>query len=227
VILQDALRVAVVAGATHANAQESNQIGGPRNRGAKGLGESVTTRILLICALICFPCATESAQLQLSGRDVAVLTAVLSHFASRPDTWPATPGGYIAVSPDTDVVPPDTRPDAFLDELNRIRKLIPMEAVADFDRRNHNKQAVPPVLAKTVRIRIQSLEEAGGSPIGFHNHQIATFITTYAPGYTTDGTKALVRFRFNWAVHGADATYLLRLKQDKWSVLASELTVFP
>jgi hypothetical protein len=177
--------------------------------------------------LVDAPRAPESgAAAPLSDRDVAVLGVAFTHFRARSDTWPARPNGYVAVNPDTETLRTGAAPDAFLEELHKIREKVPSDAVGDFIRRNRSRSSIPTTITKAAPVRIQSEEQAGGWPIGMNNHEIGSFVTAFSPGYSADGTAALVRFSFNWSIHGATATYVLRLKQGVWSVEASELTIY-
>jgi hypothetical protein len=189
----------------------------------------VNTRASAVCILACLAsAAAESrAAAPLSERDVAVLAVAFTHFGARSDTWPARPNGYVAVNPETKTL--GTRagaPDAFLEELHKIREKVPSDAVGDFIRRNRIKSSIPATITKAAPVRIQSEEQAGGWPIGMNNHEIGSFITAFSPGYSADGTAALVRFSFNWSEHGAYATYVLRLREGVWSVEASERSVY-
>jgi hypothetical protein len=154
---------------------------------------------------------------------VEVLTTVLTHFATRKDTWPANPGGYIAIEPET------ASTDWLLSGLLKagpLRKLAPADVVADLTKRNAGPQLVPSELAQAAQVRIQTQAEAGDFLHGGGNHEIATLITPYAPGYSTDGTQAVVVLSFNWAVHTGYVIYRLRLKDDRWSVVTSHLDAF-
>lgn len=44
------------------------------------------------------------------------------------------------------------------------------------------------------------------------------YVSTYLPGYSTDGTKAFLRFGFGPTPHGAAGTMLLKKLNGKWSV---------
>jgi hypothetical protein len=44
------------------------------------------------------------------------------------------------------------------------------------------------------------------------------WVLTWLPGYSTERTKAVVRFDFGWSPHGASATYLLVRRKGKWKV---------
>jgi hypothetical protein len=159
----------------------------------------------------------------LSPRDVEVLTTVLTHFAARKDTWPANPGGYIAIEPKTAGI------DWLLSGLLKtdpLRKFVPAYVVADLAKRNAGPQLVPADLAPAAQVRIQTQEEVGDFLHGGGNHEIATLITPYAPGYSTDGTQAVVVLSFNWAVHTGYVIYKLRLKNDRWSVVTSHIDAF-
>jgi hypothetical protein len=188
----------------------------------------VNTRVSAVCIFACLASAAgeSRAAAPLSDRDVAVLAVTFVHFRARSDTRPARPNGYVAVSPETETLRTGAAPDAFLKELNRIREKVPSDAVGDFIHRNRIKSSIPATLTKAAPVRIQSEEQAGGRPIGLNNHEIGSFITAFSPGYSADGTAALVRFSFNWSVHSAYATYALRLNQGVWSVEASELTIY-
>jgi hypothetical protein len=187
----------------------------------------VNTRVFLLFVLVCLATAADGTSASpLLDRDVAALGAAIAHFGTRTDTWPARPKGYIAVNPQTAIIGSEARPDGFLEELHEIRGSVPTDAVGDFIRRNRTKNDIPDSITKVTTVRIQTEEQAGGAPIGLNNHEIGRFITAFTPGYTSDGTTALVRFSFNWSIHGAYATYILKLKHGVWSAVASELTIY-
>ena len=58
------------------------------------------------------------------------------------------------------------------------------------------------------------------------NHEIATLITPYTPGYSSDGTQAMVVLSFNWSIHTGYVIYVLRLKEARWSVVKSYIDAF-
>ncbi len=163
----------------------------------------------------------EPAIPTLSPRDVEVLTTVLRHFATRNDTWPANPGGYIAIEPKTAVT------DWLLTGLLKsgaLRKLVPAAVIIDLTKRNDGPHLVPADLAPAAHVRIQTREEAGDFTMD--NHEIATLITPYTPGYSSDGTQAMVVLSFNWSIHTGYVVYVLRLKEARWSVVKSSLDAF-
>lgn len=52
------------------------------------------------------------------------------------------------------------------------------------------------------------------------------FVRTWLPGYSSDGTTALVRLAFGPTPHGASATYLLRRGGSQWRIDWSHLTYY-
>ncbi len=95
--------------------------------------KSVAANITTACLLACLSFATVADDAQsLEDRDAAVPNLVISHFASRRDTWPANPNGYIAISPQTSTVAAQLRASDVVEQLPEMRKRIPSEAVSDF-----------------------------------------------------------------------------------------------
>lgn len=181
---------------------------------------SLTFVAIAICATSALALA-EPATPTLSSRDVEVLTTVLTHFATRKDTWPANPRGYIAIEPKT------AGTDWLLSGLlqsGSLRKLVPASVIPDLTKRNAGPNLVPADLAAAAHVRIQTREEAGDFIMD--NHDIATLITPYTPGYSSDGTQAVVVLSFNWSVHTGYVIYLLQHKEARWSVVKNHLDAF-
>ena len=181
---------------------------------------SLTFLAIAICATPALALA-EPATPTLSPRDVEVLTTVLTHFATRNDTWPANPGGCIAIEPKT------ASTDWLLSGLLQsgpLRKVLPAAVIPDLTKRNAGPHLVPADLARAAHVRIQTREEAGDFIMD--NHEIATLITPYTPGYSSDGTQAMVVLSFNWSIHTGYVIYVLRLKEARWSVVKSYIDAF-
>ncbi len=48
----------------------------------------------------------------------------------------------------------------------------------------------------------------------------------WTPGYSKDGTLALVRLTFSWSIHGAESTYILLKEDKKWKVILRQFTYY-
>jgi hypothetical protein len=189
--------------------------------------KSLFAKIITACVFSCLSfAAIADDEGSIADRDTPVLTVVLSHFSSRRDTWPVNPKGYMAIEPQTRTVAAQMRTSDFLEQLRETGKQIPLEAVSDFIRRNQHSNSIPADLASAARVRVLTREQAQGDSLAMLKQEIAHLVTAYNPGYTRDGTTAIVRLDFNWSVHGAYATYLVQKREKGWSVIASELTVF-
>jgi len=119
------------------------------------------------------------------------------------------------------------RTSDFLEQLRETGKRIPLESVSDFIRRNQHSNSIPAPLASAARVPVLTREQAAGDSPAMLKPQIAHLVTAYNPGYTRDGRTALVRLNFNWSIHSAYVTYLVKKLEKGWSVVESELTVFP
>lgn len=70
-----------------------------------------------------------------------------------------------------------------------------------------------------VKLRPQDSVAGGFARFDFEKSDARGYASVYLPGYSSDGSRAVLRFWFGPTPHGAAGTYLLERKNGKWRVV--------
>lgn len=161
--------------------------------------------------------------------DQAVIEAALTHFAARKDAWFYDNSAPLAIWPR--IEKSRWTADSY-QYFNQGEGNCAVEQSLFEALRKRNQVGGPSseLLAKSDAWRLVRAEEektispAFPPPPGVHRAPIKTLARLSRPGYSVDGSRALVFFSFNWSIHGADAQYVLTRANGTWVVACSHLS---
>jgi hypothetical protein len=104
------------------------------------------------------------------------------------------------------------------------RSLTPLQRRATEEAARHLERRAPDAAGRfDVSLHDIEFREQGQRP----PRDDALFnISLTLPGYSASRRVAIVLLSIPWSIHGASATYVLRLVDDKWQVLAREFAIY-
>jgi hypothetical protein len=158
----------------------------------------------------------------LGSEDTSVLAAVLSNFGKSRESAQFNRKGYLAVAPQT--MPVDaslTYSDYFESFSPRLTPPAPPAAMSNFLDRNRLSHSANKLGRLGGSIRIVTRELARRDPTLSSNPEYRPIVFLRVPGYSDDSNWAYVDFQSLWSIHGADAVYLLKRIDGKWTVVAT------
>jgi hypothetical protein len=157
--------------------------------------------------------------------DKAVIAVVLKDFANWKEVTFGELDGVLVLEPDSEANP-DATPEDIRSLASEISEELDDEVVATFIVRNRSAAPVTSLFAGLPWARLQqpAAKEATFSFVPPDGAKAVGSLTL--PGFSKDGSQALVQIHHSWSMHGAVVTYLLSKKNDTWQVVARDQAVF-
>jgi len=182
--------------------------------------------VALVCVIgflaLVGDCAFADAG-SLSAKDNAVLTAVLLHFSKSHHSAQYNPRGYIGIAPATRALSDAWTDDDYLKHRAKLNPPGPQSAVTSYVSRNRQSYRLADFPQLGAVVRVDAAERQFDLGPDFKG-PLRTYVHLRVPGYSADGQWAYVSFDYLWSIHGAYATYLLKLIDGGWVVMATDFS---
>jgi hypothetical protein len=156
--------------------------------------------------------------------DKAVIAAVLEDFANWKEVTFGELEGVLELKPDS-LANPDGTAQGVKALASEITDQLDDEAVAAFVERNRAAVPVASLFAGSRWARVRPPTATDAYSLGPPDGAKAVGYLTL-PGYSADGSRALLQIRHSWSMHGAVVTYVLSREQGHWKVVARDQAVF-
>lgn len=179
--------------------------------------------VLTAAALI--SCAQDRSPAP-TGPDVdkEVIAVVLEDFANWKEATFGELEGVLELKPDS-LANPDGTAQNVRALASEITDHLDNEAVDAFVERNRSAAPVASLISGSQWARLRQPAAADTYSLGPPDGAKAVGYLTL-PGYSADGSRALVQIRHSWSMHGAVVTYVLSREQGHWKVVARDQAVF-
>ena len=176
--------------------------------------------VLALLALLAFgSCAAVEAIP--AAIDAAVVRAALVHFAKSKGLAPPKPGRYIAVDPQTRPLSKSVSDDDHRRAFAALMPPPPFAAVTNYLERNRGSYLIGSLSVSDRSIRVEKHENPWRD-LTSHGSLVRTYVTLTVPGYSSDRTWAFVTFEWWGPLEGAEALYVLRQLNGRWTVVNAE-----
>jgi hypothetical protein len=182
--------------------------------------------IFALAALIPFPSVSGSDETSAnSARDRAVVLAALEDFAKWDGATFGPNRGVLAIDASARITL-DSTIETVRAMAPKIRGTLSEELVSAFLQRNRKSSpsfelvdGSPWAKPKPPELDISMRPEL---PVGIKAVGSFTF-----PGFSKDGSLALLQIHHSWSMHGAIVTYVLARDPSTWRILARDQVVYP
>jgi hypothetical protein len=181
--------------------------------------------LALVTAAALISCAQDRSPAP-TGPDVdkAVIAVVLEDFANWKEATFGELEGVLEVKPDL-LADPDGTAQNVRALATEITNHLDSEAVDAFVERNRSAAPVAPLISGSQWARPRQPTAPDTFSFGPPDGAKAIGSLTL-PGYSADGSRALVQIHHSWSMHGAVVTYVLSREQGHWKVVARDQAVF-
>ncbi len=178
-----------------------------------------------IMALALVTCAkAREAVDHRTSEDKAVIAVVLKDFAHWKEATFGNLEGFLELDPLSDARSDATARDV-KSLLPEIAEKISDDLVAAYIERNKVAVPVTALIADSPWARIRKPASKDAAPWNLPAGAKATGSLSL-PGYSADGSKALILINHSWSIHGAIVTYVLSKQGDRWDIVARDQAVF-
>jgi len=176
---------------------------------------------------------SQSSEDPKSSLDATLINLVIKDFATQP-IWPNDPGAkkrLIVVDLETDGPSGMLSDDQILSDTRKEGWQLNSELLSNLRLRNSDKKPLRGISVgrNVVNENLSKLPNGLDWPTSLEKkHPNAkAWVNFWLPGYSKDGTRAVVRFWFGETPHGAIGTYLLiKTKTGHWRVAGSTFSYY-
>jgi hypothetical protein len=176
---------------------------------------------LVMVFLLAFCASHEQGAVPDIATDRAVIAAALADFVQNNSRLLGRTPGTILLDPMSQANPETTAEDvrAYAPEIT---VALSADLVDSFVERNRSPASIAPMISGSEWASLRG----GEKPTWDLSPGVKISGALTLPGYSADGSRALLQFLHSWSIHTAIETYVLHRKNGVWTVEAKDQLVF-
>jgi hypothetical protein len=186
---------------------------------------SCRAAVLTVLAVWLVSCENHSTPIPVTPKDDGqVISVAVQDFANWKGATFGDREGILEVDAETKADPNGTA-NAVKSWAHNIAGRIDNDLIDAFVRRNRSGQPVAALITGSAWVRIREPGSQNDFPWDLPKGAKAVGTLTL-PGFSSDGSRALLLIHHTWSIHGAIVTYVLSKQGGVWHVVARDQVVF-